>query len=163
MNISDAELRRFWAKVALPDENGCMLWLGTTATNGYGTFGRAGSNNMRAHRVTLWLAAGSSPEPHMQAAHSCRNRHCVAPSHLRWATPVENAADRWTDGTQPLGQSHGLSKLTDDQVREIRRRYASGGYRQRDLAAIYGVTQPAISAVVNRIRWAHIDADGDVA
>lgn len=42
-----------------------------------------------------------------------------------------------------------MSKLTDRQRIEIRRRYATGTATQRALAAEYGVTQGAIHYVLN--------------
>ena len=40
-------------------------------------------------------------------------------------------------------------KLDNDQAVEIRRLYATGVYRQVDLAREYGVSQPQISKIVN--------------
>jgi hypothetical protein len=73
------------------------------------------------------------------------------------------------EGTQPaieavatpnlIGQHadrHGLAKLNDEAVADIRRRYAAGGISQAKLAEEYGVGQTKISAVVNRRTWRHI-------
>jgi hypothetical protein len=49
------------------------------------------------------------------------------------------------DGQQ--GSKHANAKLTDDQVVEIRRRYASGGVSQQSLADEFGVDQTAISKI----------------
>ena len=79
---------RFWSKVALPDENGCMLWLASSKSNGYGQFG-IGGKNLYAHRVAyLWLV-GPIPDE-LQLDHLCRNRKCVAPDHLEAVTQQEN-------------------------------------------------------------------------
>jgi len=40
-------------------------------------------------------------------------------------------------------------QLSKDNVREIRRMYASGIFTQRALASAFGVTQPAIYQAVN--------------
>jgi hypothetical protein len=45
------------------------------------------------------------------------------------------------------------AKLDADDVREIRRLYATGEWGVKDLAYIYGVTQPTMSAVVNGKTW----------
>lgn len=47
-------------------------------------------------------------------------------------------------------------KLTEDDVREIRAEYAAGRWGVNDLADIYGVTQPTMSAVVHRRTWRHV-------
>ena len=48
------------------------------------------------------------------------------------------------------------SKLTADQVREIRARYAAGGVRQRDLAKEYRVSQSTISAIIAGRQWKYL-------
>ena len=45
------------------------------------------------------------------------------------------------------------AKLGEETVREIRKVYAAGGVSQRTLARLYNVTQPAISYIVNGVRW----------
>lgn len=153
MNVSEKALRRFWAKVALPDENGCMLWTGARIRNGYGHMG-VGETHKMAHRISLHLAVGAPPHGMSQAAHSCRNRHCVAPAHLRWATPSENEADRLRDGTDSCGERSYNAKLTDEQANEIRREHADGGVTYPELAARYGVSRKLIGSVVRGTRYA---------
>lgn len=46
-------------------------------------------------------------------------------------------------------EPEGAWRLTDEQVSQIRALYATGGYRQVDLAAEFGVCQPEISRIVN--------------
>lgn len=41
---------------------------------------------------------------------------------------------------------------TPGQVREIRKLYATGSYRQIDLAESFGISQPEVSRIVNRKR-----------
>ncbi|ULP48612.1 hypothetical protein [Mycolicibacter virginiensis] len=48
------------------------------------------------------------------------------------------------------------AKLTEDDVREIRADYAAERWCIKDLADIYGVTQPTMSAVVHRRTWRHV-------
>lgn len=155
--LSDTELARFWAKVALPDENGCMLWTAGGTQEGYGTFRvgntRVGRRKEMVHRIACYLSHGAPPSKTHYAAHSCRNRRCVAPSHLRWATPAENAADKVRDDTDPRGGRHGGAKLTEEQVLEILKRTEL----QRELAREYGVSRAAIGAIRQRRRWTYLD------
>lgn len=80
--------QRFWSKVALPDEDGCMLWL-AARSQGYGTF-QTGTGMARAHRVAYGLLVGPIPDG-LVLDHLCRVRHCVAPAHLEPVTAVENS------------------------------------------------------------------------
>src|SRR5690349_13953623 len=88
MILTEKDQARFWAKVALPDGNGCMLWLASRWAVGYGRFGLSGSS-VRAHRVSYQLAHGSIPDG-LVLDHLCRVRHCVAPEHLEAVTVGEN-------------------------------------------------------------------------
>ena len=54
------------------------------------------------------------------------------------------------------GEDRWNSKLTDDAVRDIRRRYA-GGVKQKHLAREYGIDRTIISRIVTRKRWQHVD------
>lgn len=84
--LTDKDVRRFWSKVALPTAEGCMYWLAHRHAAGYGVF-RLRKKLVKASRVSLHISVGEPPFEDAQAAHSCRNKHCVAPQHLRWATP----------------------------------------------------------------------------
>ena len=53
-----------------------------------------------------------------------------------------------------LGNRYSIAKLTDDQVLEIRRLYASGSYSQQDLADQFHVDRSNIGYIVRRKRWA---------
>lgn len=153
---------RFWAKVALPDENGCMLWLASIdPINRYGQF-TIGKKSLNAHRVALMLTEGSPVSPRTVAAHSCRNRHCVAPRHLRWATKAENSADMIRDGSSCRGERNWSAKLTSDQVRTIRTCYAAGGVSKSQLARDYGVRLSAIGKILDGTTWAIESAGIDI-
>lgn len=91
--FSERDLKRFWAKVGLPDGNGCMNWRASRfkRKNGqlsYGCFGMPGTP-VGAHRVSYVLANGSIPEG-LTVDHICENTACVAPDHLRLLTDVAN-------------------------------------------------------------------------
>jgi len=90
--------------------------------------------------------------------HSCDNPPCVNPAHLSIGTHQENVAQRDARGRRKplLGEKHGSAKLTDTEVIDIRKRYATGLITQRALAEEYGVTKSRISLIVNRKSWAHL-------
>lgn len=54
-----------------------------------------------------------------------------------------------------LGSDVGNSKLTEEKVLEIRKRYAAGE-TQVALSEIFEVSQPTISHICARITWGHI-------
>lgn len=155
MEITESDAHRFWSKVGLPTDAGCCLWLGARTGSGYGNFTSRG-RFMPAHRVSLYLMVGEPPEGKTDAAHACRNRHCVAPDHLRWATRKENLHDRTRDDTINHGERNGQAVLTPDQVLVIRERYVRGGVTQKQLATEFGVCRQTIGLIVNGKKWAHL-------
>lgn len=88
MILTEKDQARFWAKVTLPDGNGCMLWTSTKSHNGYGLF-TLGDARPRTHRISYELAYGAIPDG-LVIDHLCRVRHCVAPDHLEAVTRQEN-------------------------------------------------------------------------
>jgi predicted XRE-type DNA-binding protein len=77
--------------------------------------------------------------------------------HLQWKTPKQNQYDRVLDGTHSRGTACVTAKLTEDQVREIRRLYAEGKMSQQQIANHYGVTQFTISSIVRRKSWSWLE------
>lgn len=70
-------------------------------------------------------------------------------SNLSYGTQIKNTGeDRRRDGTMPRARA----KLTEEQVREVRR---TGG-DQKALAARFGVTPGTISHIIRRKTWTHI-------
>lgn len=76
-----------------------------------------------ASRVVCILAHGEPPTPTHEAAHSCGKGHrlCVNPHHLRWATVIDNHADKRAHGTLLAGERTPAAKLTNAQVATIKR------------------------------------------
>lgn len=64
---------RFWRKVD-KRSGGCWLWTGAKATNGYGSFGIAGTTSRRAHRVAYEWLVGPIPVRH-SPVEVCRYGH----------------------------------------------------------------------------------------
>lgn len=49
------------------------------------------------------------------------------------------------------------TKLTEQKVRTIRRRYANGVATETELADHYDVSQACISKILNRITWKSVE------
>lgn len=118
---------------------------------------KIGGKKAIASRYLCELAHGPAPtDQHYDAAHNCGQGHvgCLNPNHLRWATPKENQADRVAHGTDMPGMKNVTSKLTDDQVREIRR--VGYSMHKDDLGAMYGVTGTCVWYVIEGYTWKHL-------
>lgn len=72
----------------------CWEWLGFKSKTGYGlTYVSGLQKNMLAHRVAYLRAKGEDPGP-LDVDHTCHNRGCVNPEHLRAVTHKVNAENR---------------------------------------------------------------------
>jgi hypothetical protein len=80
---------RFYRRVKLPDENGCMNWEGATNGRGYGQL-QVNRKNLYAHRLSYTLMVGPIPND-LVLDHLCRNRRCCNPLHLEPVTVSTNA------------------------------------------------------------------------
>lgn len=93
-------------------------------------------------------------EPGLVVMHTCDNPRCINPDHLRAGTQSENVQDMLRKGrdnyVNPTGESHGMSKLTAEQVAEIKE---SSDF-QRVLAERFGVARTTISAIKTGRSWA---------
>lgn len=86
------EADRFWAKVDKTD--GCWLWIGTIAPNGYGQFRLASRGPLvYAHRYAYEVCVGPIPDglelDHVRER-GCEHTNCVNPAHLEPVTGREN-------------------------------------------------------------------------
>jgi hypothetical protein len=150
-------LRRFILAAVDSSTDDCLIWPGYKDCDGYGKIEVAGKTHI-AHRLVLQLVTGETGEG-LDAAHTpviCHTPACVNPRHLRWATHVENYADKHLDGTMPdhRGEAHPGAVLTEADVLAIYRN--AGGEYQRVLAARYGVCRGAVSKIQTGRRWAHL-------
>jgi hypothetical protein len=137
---------RFWGNVdksAGPDA--CWKWTAQKRWDGYGRFLVKGKPQW-SHRFAYELHYGPIPEG-MHVLHSCDHPECTNPRHLRLGTHDENMAEMHAKG-------RGNTKLTADDVREIRRLLPVE--TQKDIAARYGVTPSAISEIKTGKKWQHV-------
>ena len=139
------------------DSDDCLLWPYSQNEHGYGKTTVEGKT-VRAHRVVCTIAHGNPPTAKHQAAHSCGVKLCCNPAHLRWATRVENEADKLLHGTDQHGEKNHRVKLTARDVLEIRN--SIGNLSQGQLAEKYGVSRQTICDVQLRKRWAWLDDAG---
>jgi len=147
--MNEAIIQRFMSEVAIGDWNECWLWTGPLDKDGYGERFKVAGEKYRPHRVSCEIAFGPSS---LFTLHSCENRACCNPAHLRWGTPMDNAVDRERAGHTRRGDAHGNRRLHSSQVAAIRERHRHGE-PTRALARAFGVSQTQMRRVVDGIAW----------
>jgi len=75
---------------------------------------------------------------------------------LEWCSQKENIHHAMDTGLMQKGEKHGMAKLNESQVLEIRRLHATGDYYQKALGKMFNVDQTVIGDIVNRKIWVHI-------
>lgn len=134
--------------------NTCWLWIGSKNRGGYGQW-QTKNQYYLAHRAAYELFIGGIPEG-MCVCHSCDIRHCVNPEHLWLGTNKDNVNDRDQKGRGKIpdnhGENHGMAKLTEKQVKEIRQ-LAQGNWLQREIASKFGIDQRTVSLIINNKIW----------
>ena len=88
--LSASQIEYFWSKVDKGE--GCWTWTGYVADTGYGRprFRVGGKSYfLRAHRLAYEFLVGPIPDG-MILDHTCHNRTCVNPDHLRPVTDKQN-------------------------------------------------------------------------
>lgn len=166
---------RFWSKV---NKNGpvhpvlgtpCWPWTAGVNDSGYGTFRRNDPRRSVPATHVAWELTYGVPFPDgKHACHKCDNPPCCNPEHLFAGTSQENNADKHAKGRDACGDrhgsrthpealrrgvEHGMARLTESQVLEIR---ALEGMKQRDIAKMYGVNQALVWRILRRRIWKHI-------
>lgn len=149
---------RFWEYVDKNGANGCWEWTGGCTTNGYGRI-QSGGKLIASHRVSYELhhpLTKSIDDIELYVLHSCDNRKCVNPIHLRLGTHQENMTDMKDKGRGTNGEKQPNSKLNEKQVLEIREKYTEGNTSYAKLGEEYGVSHSTIRRIITRKTWSHL-------
>ncbi|MBK7865259.1 MAG: HNH endonuclease [Archangiaceae bacterium] len=143
---------RFEAKYVV-EANGCWLWSAYVTRLGYGRFVLS-DVPIAAHRASWTLNVGPIPAG-LDVLHRCDVRRCVNPAHLFRCTDLDKGRDMMAKGrgNKPHGETHGRAKVTAEQVRQIRHRFATGE-RQFELRAEFGLSKAQVSKICRGQSWA---------
>lgn len=169
---AQAKFLRYVLKI----ESGCWLWQAGKSSTGYGRV-YLDVRGESSHRIAYALFKSDVPKG-LWVLHTCDVPSCVNPDHLYLGTPKDNILDamnrgRWRGGTylhlhpersvlngnkvpRPKGEKHGMAKLRDQQVRDVRDLCATG-IPMYKVAKQFNVTQSAIWRIVHHLAWRHIE------
>lgn len=115
-------------------------------------------NRFRTFRVhTLVLLAFVGPCP--KGWSCCHNNGDATDNrleNLRWDTYSSNQLDRARHGTDARGIKNSNSKLTEEQVREIRKHIAEGKKNNQQIAILFGVSRASIRSIRVGKSWKYL-------
>jgi len=153
INLTEADVARFWSKVDKRGPNDCWEWAGGRDKDGYGQFYDCTYSPYRANRIAFVITNGDTK---LQVCHTCNNPPCCNPAHLYAGTQLDNVKQAIRENRlDSRGEKHGLAKLTESDVREIRALYVDG-WLQREIAEVFGIVQQQVSHICRGKRWKHI-------
>lgn len=124
-------------------DSGCWEWRGYRDTFGYPMIMFA-NKAVRVHRYIFEQNSGESIAPGNVIMHSCDNPPCVNPNHLSQGTQAENILDMVAKGRHKKG----MGRLSEQDVRDIRRRVRSGD-AQRAIERDYGLSGGSVSRIMS--------------
>ena len=136
----------------------CVMWKGALGSGKKGAkHGRVRyrKSMVLAHRLLYhnYVAPITVEKPWV--LHHCdSDGQCVALKHLYAGTPKQNTADM--EAHENVTHRY-TGKLSDDEVRAIRKRARDGGMSQRTIAAEFGVSQGTVSDIHTRKRWKNVE------
>ena len=133
----------------------CWQWIAGLKGNGYGQINVDG-HIFSVHKLAYKIFIGPIPKHHsyhgMCVCHDCDNKLCVNPDHLFLSDQPGNIADAVKKNRMHPGEKHGMSKLTEEQVKKI----LASELSNTEIATKYGVTQSCISRIRSGDRWQHV-------
>lgn len=138
----------------------CHDWTGTTNDAGYAII-RWNGRDRRVTNVLLEIEYGDDVlDGGKMACHTCDRPPCCNIKHLYAGTHKTNSDDSHRRGraSKPptrRGEAHHAAKLTEDQVRSMRRE-REGGDALAVLVERYGVSKPVASKICRYEIWTHI-------
>jgi DNA invertase Pin-like site-specific DNA recombinase len=114
-----------------------------------------GKRSIHAHRFAYSHWKGEII-PGLWVLHTC-GRKCVNPAHLELGSAKKNNLDdKKRDGTLLTGTRNPSARYTEDEIREIRTRYAAGE-TQTSIARSFGIRQGHVSDICLRKVWKDLE------
>ena len=110
---------------------------------------------MYVHHVVAELAYGETSSRTKYIRHLDDNKLNNYPSNVVPGTPSDNREDSRRNGTMIVGSQSHHAKISEEDVRDIRRKIAAG-IRNREIVKEYGLTSSTITNIRKRKIWKHV-------
>jgi len=170
LGFPDDIIYKFQVKISVSLSTGCWNWIGQKSEHGYGIISK--SSHIRAgvktyaHQLSWLIYNGEIPSG-MFICHHCDNPACVNPNHLFLGTPQDNVDDKMRKGRHRTrvfygkehpqhGTNSPYNKLTENDVREIRKLYVEGE-TLRSIASKFNVVHGVINNIIQGRKWSWLE------
>ena len=129
----------------------CWGWAGRKTPKGYGLF-YTEKRAKKAHRYALELSLGEIPVG-LFALHSCDNRSCCNPNHLRAGTHQDNMDDMKMKkrGRSERGEANHNAKLSRPEVLAIRA--LKGVLPEAKVSDMFHINGSTVHSIMNKHSW----------
>lgn len=98
----------------------------------------------------------------MQVNHKNGIKDDDRPENIEWVTPKQNIQHALNTGlkVQAHGESHGSSKLSEGDVKEIKALLARGGVSLKKIGEKFGVSAGAVNGIKRGLNWKRVSNNG---
>jgi len=119
---------------------------------------RLGSKMVAAHRYVYIkkILKVDDLDSSIVVRHKCDNPKCINPEHLELGSHKDNYNDMIDRGRQTKGETSGMAKLTEKDIRIMRTSFHLGFKNIKELSNIFGVSYNHARRIVNYETWTHI-------
>lgn len=150
-------VQRFWSKVdKSTGENGCWNWIAAIDSPGYGAF-KINAKKVNSHRVAFAISTGNWPKTTDLVMHSCDNRLCCNPGHLSLGSHKDNTQEQIARGRIAHGERSGRAKLTELQVKAIKKMRTEYGVSTYLMSQALGISRKTLQNIASGHTWRHVE------
>lgn len=145
---------RFYRNVLMPNENGCMEWIGSFRSKkrklSYGVI-HSYKPNHSAHRLSYEIWYGKIQDGFI-VCHKCDNPKCVSPEHLFLGTHKDNSRDMVKKSRNNLdqnGEKNSQYKITDKIKKNIIHDLKNG-ITGKEISKKYNISEASVTKIKNK-------------
>lgn len=111
------------------------------------------SERRKISRLVCHAFNGNGDHIRNEVAHSDGDRSNDRACNLRWASRRENELDKISHGTIMAGEKHGMAKINEKTVADIRHTRQKLGLSYLDLSKRFGISKSQVYRIANRKAW----------
>lgn len=126
----------------------CWLWIGKTHKSGYGYL-HYDKKFYYAHKFSKEYSLGRTINSGFECCHTCFNKLCVNPDHIREDTRKNNIIDNVLSG------NHNTVKLNASDIISIRN-MASLGKSDKEISELFNVCRRNINEIRRYKSWKYV-------